>query len=240
MKGVILAGGSGTRLRPLTKIINKNLLPVGQFPMIHYAIAKMMEVGIDDILLIIGKQSAGLYTEYFGSGGNWNIRMTYKIQEEAGGIAHALALANGYIHPGEKFLVLLGDNLFEDSLEQAVKLFAKQKEGAMVFLKEVEDPSRFGVPDMQDGRVASIEEKPNNPKSNFCVTGIYLYDTSVFDIIGAMVPSARGELEITDVNNVYAAAGVLTYSFLSGWWTDAGTHRSLFNANERLMEGDLS
>jgi glucose-1-phosphate thymidylyltransferase len=240
MKGVILAGGSGTRLRPLTKIINKNLLPVGKYPMIHYAIAKMVEAGIDDILLVIGKQSADLYTKYIGSGSDWNVRMTYKIQEEAGGIAHALALAKGFIRMDEKFLVLLGDNLFEDSLETAVRLFANQKQGAMVFLKEVADPRRFGVPDMQDGRVAFIEEKPDAPKSNFCVTGIYMYDAEVFDVIGGIGPSKRGELEITDVNNVYAAAGSLTYSILDGWWTDAGTHRSLSKASVHWMEGDLS
>jgi glucose-1-phosphate thymidylyltransferase len=235
MKGVILAGGSGTRLRPMTKIINKHLLPIGSFPMIYYAITKMAEAGISEIMLIIGKQSAGLFMEYLGSGNSMGVNLTYKLQEEAGGIAQALALAEGFIQPTDKFMVLLGDNLFEDSLLPAAQLFMHGEQGsAMVVLKEVEDARRYGVPEIKEGRILCIEEKPEHPNSTYCVTGIYMYDSDVFGIIQGINASSRGELEITDVNNVYAAQGKLAYRILEGWWTDAGTHRSLLEANIRL------
>lgn len=240
MKGVILAGGSGTRLRPMTKIINKHLLPVGPFPMIHYAVSKMAAAGIKDIMLVTGKQSAGLFMEYIGSGSGWGVRLTYKIQEEAGGIAQALALADGFIQPQDKFVVLLGDNLFEDGLESAVRIFAEAEQGsAMVFLKKVADPRRYGVPEMRGDRIAAIEEKPAYPKSDYCVTGIYMYDSGVFDKIQEIQASERGELEITDVNNRYAAQGMLAYRLLEGWWTDAGTHRSLLEASIWLSASDV-
>ncbi|MCZ8513610.1 sugar phosphate nucleotidyltransferase [Paenibacillus filicis] len=236
MKGILLAGGTGTRLRPMTTILNKHLLPVGKYPMIHYALCKMAEAGIRDILLVIGKPSAGLYTEYIGSGAAWGLQVSYRIQEEAGGIAQALGLAESFAGCGEKLMVVLGDNLFEDSLQEAVKAFEHNDKGAHVFLKKVGDPGRYGVPELVNGRISRILEKPERPPSKYAVTGIYLYESDVFDIIRTLKPSARGELEITDVNNVYAAEGRLGYSLLSGWWTDAGTHRSLLEAGIRLME----
>ncbi|WP_426448816.1 sugar phosphate nucleotidyltransferase [Paenibacillus sp. S-38] len=238
MKGVIVAGGSGTRLRPLTDLVNKHLLPVGGYPMIHYAIAKMAEAGIREVLLITGKASAGLFTQYIGSGEAWKIQVTYRIQERPGGIAEAVSLAEGFIRPGDKFVVLLGDNLFEDSLAEAVDEFRELPAGARVFLKEVQDPRRYGVAVIRDGRIVSIEEKPEDPPSSYCVTGIYMYDAGVFGEIRQVTRSARGELEITDVNNRYAAAGLLQYGMLEGWWTDAGTPRSLLEAGLRLMKGE--
>ncbi|MBP3966092.1 sugar phosphate nucleotidyltransferase [Paenibacillus lignilyticus] len=234
MKGIILAGGTGSRLRPMSSIVNKHLLPVGNYPMIHYALDKMAEAGIHDILLVIGKPSAGLYVDYIGSGASWNVQVSYKIQECAGGIAQALGLAESFVRTGEKLLVLLGDNLFEDSLKSFVKDFETSEKGAEVFLKKVADPRRYGVPDLQNGRIAHIQEKPEKPPCDYAVTGIYLYESDVFEIIRGIRPSARGELEITDVNNVYAGEGRLGYRLLSGWWTDAGTQLSLQEAGLRL------
>lgn len=236
MKGVVLAGGTGTRLLPLTKIINKHLLPVGKYPMIHYAIAKLSEANIRDILLVTGKQSAGLYTDYLGSGDEWGVRITYKIQDEAGGIAQALALAEDFIRPREKFVVLLGDNLFGDALFPYTEHFARQERGAMVLLKPVNNPNRYGVPRFEHDRIVVIEEKPEHPPSDYCVTGIYMYDEGVFEVIRTIRPSDRGELEITDVNNVYASQGELAYRILEGWWTDAGTYESLYEATRRMWE----
>ncbi|MCQ6559723.1 sugar phosphate nucleotidyltransferase [Paenibacillus mendelii] len=238
MKGVILAGGTGSRLHPLTKIINKHLLPVGNIPMICHGVEKFRKAGIEDILLVIGKHSAGLFTELLGSGKEWGVRLTYKIQEEAGGIAQALSLAEPLMKPGERFVVLLGDNLFEDSLTPYVQAFVKQTEGARVLLKKVHDPTRYGVPILLDDKIDSIEEKPAVPKSEYCVTGIYMYDSGVFDVVRSIKPSGRGELEITDVNNVYASKGQLTYDILDGWWTDAGTFQSLYQASGRQLEGE--
>ncbi|MFH5182116.1 sugar phosphate nucleotidyltransferase [Paenibacillus sp. TAB 01] len=240
MKGVILAGGTGTRLRPLTDIVNKHLLPVGKYPMIHYAIAKMAEAGVKELLLVLGKHSAGLYMEYIGNGRRWGLEVSYKIQEEAGGIAQALALAESFVRPDQKLLVLLGDNLFEDSLKEAVLWFERQPDGAHVFLKKVPDPHRYGVPVLQGDHISTIVEKPEQPPSQYAVTGIYLYDARVFDYIRMQNPSARGEMEITDVNNVYAGQGQLTWTLLNGWWTDAGTHRSLQEAAARLMGSEES
>ncbi|WP_068773987.1 sugar phosphate nucleotidyltransferase [Paenibacillus sp. FJAT-26967] len=239
MRGVILAGGTGSRLRPLTTIINKHLLPVGKYPMIHYSIKKMKEAGILDVLLVTGKQSAGLYTEYLGSGSQWGMNITYAIQEQAGGIAEALGLAERYIGQGEKFVLLLGDNLFHDSLQPYIADFEKQADGAMVLLKEVSDPRRYGVPVLRDKRIAFIEEKPSNPKSSYCVTGIYFYDSEVFQLVTSCKPSRRGELEITDVNNAYAKAGKLTYRMLKSWWVDAGTHESLYEAAAHIRKEEI-
>ncbi len=238
MKGVLLAGGTGTRLRPLTNVVNKHLLPVGGYPMIYYGIRRLKEAGIEDILIVIGKQSAGLYIDYLGGGSELGVRLTYKVQEKAGGIAEALALASGFIETGEKFIVLLGDNLFSDSLLPYVEAFSRQPEGARVVLTSVEDARRYGVPVISDGRIVSIIEKPSEPHSNYCVTGIYMYDTKVFEHIAKLSPSARGELEITDINNRYAADGLLAYSVMKDWWTDAGTFESLMEAGRVLREGE--
>jgi len=230
LKGVILAGGTGSRLSPLTTYMNKHLLPVGPYPMIHYAIAKLSEAGIKEILLIINAHSAQMYAEYLGSGEKFGVILTYRIQEQAGGIAHATALAEPYVG-GSKFALLLGDNLFEDSIAADVNRFASSDEQARVFLKKVEDPRPFGVPRFDDkGRILRIEEKPAIPPSSYSVIGLYLYDAGVFDIVRRIAPSRRGELEITDVNNEYARQGKLAYTVLNGWWIDAGTHESLMEA----------
>jgi glucose-1-phosphate thymidylyltransferase len=237
VKGVVLAGGTGTRLLPLTKIVNKHLLPVGKYPMIHYALDKLSKAGVRDVMIVTGKQSAGLFVDYIGSGAEWGIRTTYRIQDEAGGIAQALALAEDFIHhPEEKFVVLLGDNLFGDDLSPYLEQFALQERGAMVLLKAMVDPGRYGVPVFERDLITHIVEKPEYPPSQFCVTGIYMYDRSVFDIIRTIRPSGRGELEITDVNNIYAAQGDLSYRILQGWWTDAGTHESLAEAARHIRE----
>lgn len=238
MKGVILAGGTGTRLQPLTKLLNKHLLPVGRKPMILYGIESLRRAGITDILLVIGTHSAGLYTDYLGSGKEWGVQITYRIQEAAGGIAEALEAARTFIYPDEKFVVLLGDNLFTDELTTYVKHYLQQPPGtARVLLKHVDDPRRYGVavfdPD-QPKLIQRIEEKPADPLSNYCVTGIYMYDTEVFNKISNIQASARGELEITDVNNLYAASGNLEYDILQGWWSDAGTFESLEEASRKM------
>jgi glucose-1-phosphate thymidylyltransferase len=202
--------------------------------MIHYAVRKLAQAGIDDILIVIGKQTAGLFLDYLGSGKAWGVRLTYRIQEEAGGIAQGLALAEGFVRPGEKMTLLLGDNLFEDDLKPSIDQFKQMKQGAMVMLKEVDDLNRYGVPVFLNDTIIFIEEKPSTPKSNYCVTGVYMYDSSVFDVIRSIRPSQRGELEITDVNNVYAMDGQLSYGLLTGWWTDAGTFASLAEAGGKL------
>lgn len=233
MKGVILAGGTGTRLFPLTTMLNKHLLHVGKYPMIYYSVMKLKDAGVNQILLIIGKQSAGHFMDYLGSGKDFGVQITYKIQDEAGGIAQALLLADTFIQLGEKFIVILGDNLFEDSITEWVQQFHAQSGGAKVILKWVKDPRRYGVPVMQNSNILFIEEKPTTPKSHYCVTGIYMYEREVFDVIKQIKPSSRGEMEITDVNNYYAMEGSLTYGTFQGWWIDAGTHKSLQEANER-------
>ncbi len=236
MKGIILAGGTGTRLRPLTQIINKHLLPVGKVPMIYHSIAKLKEAGIQDILIITGKMSSGLYSQLLGSGKSLGVNISFRIQEDAAGIADGLALASSFIDPGEKFVLLLGDNLFEDALTPYIEHFKHQSSGARVLLKQVEDPRRFGVPTLKHERIIHIEEKPGRPKSHYCVTGMYMYHSDVFDIAANLKPSARGELEITDVNNVYAHNGQLSYDVLQGWWIDAGTFKSLYEASFRILE----
>ncbi|OIB03077.1 spore coat protein [Paenibacillus sp. LC231] len=231
MKAIILAGGTGSRLYPLTKVTNKHLLPVGAYPMIFYPVHKLRQAGLTDILIVTGKDHMGDVVNLLGSGSEMGVSFTYKVQDEAGGIAQALNLAEQFAG-GELIAVILGDNVFEDDISAYVANFQSQQSGAKILIKEVLDPNRFGVPEIQGSQIISIEEKPEQPKSNYAVTGIYMYDHTVFDIIKTLKPSARGELEITDVNNAYIKRGELTFDTLQGWWTDAGTHASLARANE--------
>ncbi|SDW81976.1 sugar phosphate nucleotidyltransferase [Paenibacillus sp. CF384] len=239
MKAVILAGGTGTRLMPLTKLLNKHLLPVGRLPMICYSINSLQEAGITDILLITSRVSAGMFTSFLGSGVEYGVSLTYRIQEEAGGIAQALELARSFVGEDAKFIVLLGDNLFEESLAPHLEAFMQQADGAMVLLKQVPDPERYGVPVFdEEGQIVHIDEKPKKPLTDSCVTGIYLFDREVFHFIAAQTPSLRGELEITDVNNVYASMGKLAHRYITGWWTDAGTFQSLLEASIKFSGDD--
>jgi glucose-1-phosphate thymidylyltransferase len=236
MKGIILAGGLGTRLFPLTKITNKHLLPVHDRPMIYYPLQTLINAGIRDILIVTGGNNAGDFLRLLGNGKEFGLKhINYTYQEGEGGIAAALDLAE-YFADGEKICVVLGDNLIENNIARAVYSFQEQKEGAKILLKEVPDPHRFGVPEIVGGRIRSIVEKPKTPKSNFAVIGIYLYDASVFEIIKTLKPSDRGELEITDVNNEYLRRGTLTHDILDGWWTDAGTFDSLLRASNLVAQ----
>lgn len=234
LKGVVLAGGTGSRLMPLTKVTNKHLLPVGHEPMIYYPIAKLTSVGVKEILIVTGVEYMGDVVSLLGSGREFGCRFTYKVQDEAGGIAEALGLAEGFAH-GQPVAVILGDNIFQASLKAYADNFIAQKIGARVLLKEVAEPQRFGVAEVSDGKVINIEEKPKQPKSDYIITGIYFYDAGVFDIIRTLKPSGRGELEITDVNNAYIEKRQLAYDILDGWWTDAGTFASLNKANELVL-----
>lgn len=235
LKGIILAGGTGSRLMPLTKVTNKHLLPIGQKPMIYYPIEKLTGIGIEDILIVTGVEHMGDVVNLLGSGKDFGCRFTYKVQDEAGGIAQALALAEGFSNNGP-VAVILGDNIFESSLKGYAEKFISQKVGARVLLKEVANPQRFGVAEISDTTVTGIEEKPTNPKSNYAVTGIYFYDASVFEIIRTLKPSARGELEVTDINNAYIAKEQLAYNIIDGWWSDAGTFESLNRVNELVSK----
>jgi glucose-1-phosphate thymidylyltransferase len=231
MKGVILAGGLGKRLDPLTRVTNKHLLPVFDRPMIFYPIQALINAGIKDILLVTGGAYAGDFLKLLGNGKAFGLKhLNYTYQEGEGGIAHALALAEHFADRG-KICVILGDNLIERNIRTAVANFERQTSGAKIVLKRVPDPERFGVPVFKDGRILRIEEKPKNPKSTYAVTGIYLYDAQVFNIIRTLKPSRRGELEITDVNNAYLRRDQLTFEVLRGWWTDAGTFDSLHRAS---------
>lgn len=230
MKGIVLAGGTGSRLFPLTKVTNKHLLPVGQAPMIWHPLWKLKEAGITEILIVTGTEHMGDVVSLMGSGKDFGCRFTYKVQDEAGGIAQALGLAENFAG-GAPICVILGDNIFQDSLAAEVKVFEQQGKGARILLKQVEDPERYGVAEVRDGRVLGIEEKPRQPKSNLSVTGIYFYDATVFEIIRRVKPSGRGEMEITDVNNAYIERGELSFGTFKGWWTDAGTFPSLAHAN---------
>jgi glucose-1-phosphate thymidylyltransferase len=230
MKGVILAGGTGSRLFPLTKATNKHLLPVGRYPMIYHPVAKLVEAGIRDILVVTGTDHMGAVVGTLGSGRPIGVEFTYRVQDGPGGIAEALGLARSFVGD-DCCVVILGDNIFSASIREPVARFAADPDGAMVLLKEVPDPQRYGVAEIREGRIVGIEEKPARPKSSYCVAGIYLYDAAVMEIIGGLRPSARGELEITDVNNAYLRAGKLKYGILDGWWTDAGTPASLALAN---------
>lgn len=235
LKGVILAGGTGSRLDALTKVTNKHLLPIGRKPMIYYPIEKLTSAGIDEILIVTGVEHMGDVVNLLGSGKDFGCRFTYKVQDEAGGIAQALGLAEDFSH-GQPVVVILGDNIFQAQLKEYVDKFRAQKSGARLLLKQVQNPQRFGVAEISGGKVISIEEKPKNPKSNYIVTGVYFYDASVFDVIKTLKPSSRGELEITDVNNAYIVKGQLQYDILDGWWTDAGTFESLTRANELVIK----
>jgi glucose-1-phosphate thymidylyltransferase len=235
VRGVILAGGKGTRLGELTKVTNKHLLPVGPFPMIYYPLKKMVGAGISDILLVSGTEHMGDFVELLGSGREHGCHLTYRVQDEAGGIAQALGLAELYCRDTSS-LVILGDNIFLDPLTPLLAAATQAPDHAWVALKQVPDPGRYGVAELRSDRIVSIEEKPKRPRSDYAVAGIYLYPTDVFTVIKTLRPSARGELEITDVNRHYLESGRLGYTELQGYWTDAGTLESLAVANRLVRE----
>ena len=236
MKGIVLAGGTGTRLNPLTRVTNKHLLPVFDKPMVYYPIQTLVNAGIQEILLVTGGKNAGDFLRLLGNGRPFGLKhLNYTYQEGEGGIADALRLAEPFVE-GEKICVVLGDNIIENNIVESAKAFEKQNKGAHILLKEVPDPERFGCPEISNGRILGIEEKPKTPKSNFAVTGIYFYDATVFEKIGKTKPSWRNELEITDVNNMYLGEGTLTHSILDGWWTDAGTFESLLHATNLVAK----
>ncbi len=236
MKGVILAGGLGSRLHPLTKITNKHLLPVHDQPMIYYPIKTLINAGIEDIMIVTGGNSAGDFLRLLGNGKDFGLKhLNYTYQEGEGGIADALSLVEHFADE-EPVCVVLGDNIIEKNIRHAVDEYRKQGKGAKILLKRVHDPQRFGVPELDGGRVVRVEEKPSEPKSDLAVIGIYFYDATVFDIIRTLVPSGRGVLEITDVNNHYIERGEMTWNELEGWWTDAGTFASLLNASNLVAE----
>lgn len=232
MKGVILAGGTGSRLYPLTKVTNKHLLPVYDRPMIFYPIQTLVDAGIKEIMIVSGRGHAGHFLELLGSGADLGVKFTYEIQEEAGGIAQALGLAESFADD-EDVAVILGDNIFQDNIKADVASF---KGGAKIFLKKVLDAHRFGVAELKGDKVIGIEEKPREPKSSFAVTGLYIYSNNVFKIIKTLKPSARGELEITDVNNYFVNNGTMEYRILDGFWSDAGTFESLLRAGVLIQK----
>jgi glucose-1-phosphate thymidylyltransferase len=236
MKGVILAGGLGTRLDPLTRITNKHLLPVYSKPMIYYPIETLVNAGITDILIVTGGPSAGDFLRLLGNGKEFGLKhINYTYQEGEGGIAEALRLAE-HFSDGQKLCVILGDNIIEGNIMREVEAFRRQPQGAKILLKAVPDAQRFGVAEIEGDRIVGIEEKPAKPKSNYAVTGIYMYDGSVFEKIQHLKPSGRGELEITDVNNLYIQEGTMSFGCLEGWWTDAGTIDSLLRATNLVAE----
>jgi glucose-1-phosphate thymidylyltransferase len=236
MKGVVLAGGIGSRLSPLTKVTNKHLLPIYDRPMIYYPIQTLVDAGIRDILIVTGGRNAGDFLRLLANGKEFGLRyLNYAYQEGEGGIAEALALAEPFAEH-DQVCVILGDNIIEGSIRKAATDFQNQGKGAKVLLKEVTDAERFGVAELRGQHIVGIEEKPRQPKSNYAVTGIYFYDSSVFHKCKSLEPSARGELEITDVNNAYIREGSMTYEFLDGWWTDAGTFDSLRRATNLVAE----
>jgi glucose-1-phosphate thymidylyltransferase len=236
MKGVVLAGGTGSRLNPLTRVTNKHLLPIYDKPMVYYPIQTLVNAGIEEILLVTGGRNAGDFLRLLGNGRDFGLKhLNYTYQEGEGGIAEALGLAEHFA-AGQPICVVLGDNIIENNICKAVADFKQQKNGAKILLKEVSDAQRFGVAAVSGNRVLGIEEKPKAPKSNYAVIGVYLYDATVFQKIRRLMPSGRGELEITDVNNFYIEEGTLTYEILDGWWTDAGTFESLLRANSLVAE----
>jgi glucose-1-phosphate thymidylyltransferase len=236
MKGVVLAGGIGSRLHPLTRVTNKHLLPVFNQPMIFYPIHALVNAGIKDILIVTGGTSAGDFLRLLANGKDFGLkRLNYAYQEGEGGIADALRLAEHFAE-GDSLCVFLGDNIIENNICEGAERFRRQGKGAHIILKQVEDPHRFGCPEIVDGKLCRIEEKPKKPKSPYAVTGIYFYDASVFEKIKTLKPSARGELEVTDINNLYIEEGTLSYSVLEGWWTDAGTFDSLRRASNLVAE----
>lgn len=236
LKGVILAGGLGKRLGPLTKITNKHLLPVYDRPMIYYPLQLLVDAGVKDILIVTGGNHAGEFLRLLGNGQAFGLKhINYTYQEGEGGIAEALGLAK-YFAKGSRIVVVLGDNILQHSIKPHVERFKKQASGARVLLKRVSDPGRFGVASLKGKRIVSIEEKPKRPKTDLAVTGVYMYDEHVFDIIKTLKPSRRGELEITDVNNAYVRRGELEFDVLKGWWTDSGTFDSLLRANRLVAK----
>ena len=238
MKGIVLAGGLGTRLAPLTQVTNKHLLPIYDKPMIYYPIETLIQAGIHDIMIVTGGNSAGDFLRLLGNGRDFGLKdINYTYQRGEGGIADALSLGEHFVDR-DKVVVVLGDNVVEDNMSGAVMRFAKQKKGARIFLKGVLDPERFGVAEVKNGKIVRIEEKPKRPKSNYAVTGIYMYDAHVFEIIKTLKPSRRGEFEISDVNNRYIREGTLEFNVLKGYWTDAGTFESLFHANQLVSRQD--
>jgi glucose-1-phosphate thymidylyltransferase len=236
MKGIILAGGLGTRLHPLTKITNKHLLPIYDKPMIFYPLMALINSGIKDIIIVTGGNYAGDFLRLLGNGKEFGLKhINYTYQEGEGGIADALSLCEHFTD-GEKVCVILGDNIIENNICKAARNFEKQENGARIILKEIPDPERFGVPVFKNERIIRIEEKPKKPKSNYAVTGIYFYDYLAFDIIKTLRPSQRGELEITDVNNIYIDKGNMAYEILEGWWSDSGTFESLLSAGNLVSK----
>jgi glucose-1-phosphate thymidylyltransferase len=236
MKGVVLAGGTGSRLNPLTRVTNKHLLPIYDKPMVYYPIQTLVNAGIQEILLVTGGKNAGDFLRLLGNGRDFGLKhLNYTYQEGEGGIAEALGLAE-FFAAGQPICVVLGDNIIEGNICEAVNSFRRQKEGAKILLKEVKDAQRFGVAEVRGDHIVSIEEKPKNPKTNYAVVGIYMYDATVFEKIRRLKPSGRGELEITDVNNFYIEEGTLSWAMLEGWWTDAGTFQSLLRANMLVAE----
>jgi glucose-1-phosphate thymidylyltransferase len=236
MKGVVLAGGLGTRLHPLTKVTNKHLLPVHNQPMIYYPIRTLINAGIDDIMIVTGGNSAGDFLKLLGNGRDFGLKhLSYAYQEGEGGIADALALVEHFADDNP-ICVVLGDNIIEGNVQSAADAYLQQGNGAKILLKKVHDPQRFGVPELDGDKVLRIEEKPKDPRSDYAVIGIYFYDATVFDVIKTLVPSGRGELEITDVNNHYIDRGEMTWNELEGWWTDAGTFESLLYASNMVAK----
>ena len=236
MKGIVLAGGLGSRLNPLTKVTNKHLLPIYEKPMIYYPIQTLVNAGIQDILVVTGGKNAGEFLRLLGNGKDFGLKhVNYTYQEGEGGIAQALGLAE-FFADGEPICVILGDNIIEGNVCRAANDFRKQGKGAKIILKQVTDADRFGVAEVKGDRIVGIEGKPKRPKSDLAVIGIYFYDGTVFEKIKRLKPSGRGELEITDVNNFYIEEGSLTYDKLEGWWTDAGTFESLLRANNLVAE----
>jgi glucose-1-phosphate thymidylyltransferase len=234
-RGVILAGGKGTRLGELTKVTNKHLLPVGPYPMVYHPLKKMVGAGLNDVLLVSGTEHMGDFVELLGSGKDYNCKLTYRVQDEAGGIAQALGLAELFC-TNARSVVILGDNIFFDSLRPLLADADQHPDWAWVALKRVPDPGRYGVAELKGNQVVDIEEKPANPKSDCAVAGIYVYPTDVYTVIRTLKPSRRGELEITDVNRHYLKQGRLGFSFIDGYWTDAGTPDSLAHANELVRD----
>jgi glucose-1-phosphate thymidylyltransferase len=235
LRGVVLAGGTGSRLLPLTKVTNKHLLPVGREPMIFHPVKKLVEAGIREILIVTGTEHMGAVVGLLGSGREMGCEFTYRVQDEAGGIAQALGLAKRFGRGG-RLAVILGDNIFEKSIAPFVDAYRRQPSGAKILVQEVDDPGRYGVAVTEGDKVVRIIEKPKQPPSRLAVTGIYFYDEDVHDIIATLRPSGRGELEITDVNNAYIERGDLTFDLLTGWWTDAGTFDSLRHANDLMLK----
>jgi glucose-1-phosphate thymidylyltransferase len=236
MKGVVLAGGLGTRLNPLTKVTNKHLLPVYNQPMIYYPVQTLINAGITDIMIVTGGNSAGDFLKLLGNGKEFGLKhLNYTYQEGEGGIADALSLVEHFADHGP-VCVVLGDNIIERNIRSAADDFRKEGKGAKILLKKVSDPQRFGVPEISGKSVLRIEEKPAQPKSDYAVIGVYFYDSTVFSVIRTLVPSRRGELEITDVNNHYIDRGEMTWGELDGWWTDAGTFESLLHATNLVAE----